>query len=98
MDVKDYFESQILIQPYESRERVEALVKEAAESGIGWFRTFLMWPWIEEKPDKWNFTVFDYLFDTCEKYGIKVKATLTANSGLARMIRPSKNGTHILFL
>lgn len=40
-----------------------------------------MWPWIEEQPGKWDFTVFDYLFDACEKYGIKVKATLTANSG-----------------
>lgn len=80
-DAKNFLGSQIWIEPYDSKERVEALVEEAAKSGLGWLRTFLMWPWIEEEPGKWDFTVFDYLFDACAKNGIKVKATLTANSG-----------------
>ena len=73
--------SQIWIEPDDSPERVEFLVRQAAESGIGWLRTFLMWPWIEEKPGQWDFAVFDALFDACAKYDVKVKATLTANSG-----------------
>lgn len=76
-----YLGSQIWLEPDDSPERVEFLVKQAAESGIGWLRTFLMWPWIEESPEVWNFAVFDALFDACEKYDIKIKATLTANSG-----------------
>lgn len=80
-EAKEYLGCQLWVEPADSPERVDELVKEAAECGLGWLRIFLMWPWIEAKPGQWDFTVFDEVFDACKKYGIRVKATLTANSG-----------------
>ena len=91
---KDYLGCQIWVEPTDSKERVDNLVKEARDSGLGWLRIFLMWPWIEEKKDVWNFDVFDYVFDSCEKYGIRVKATLTANSGPWHIGTPSLLHSH----
>lgn len=97
-DAKEYLGCQLWVEPTDSRERVDELVKTAAESGLGWLRIFLMWPWIEEQPGEWDFTVFDFVFDACEKYGIKVKATLTANSGPWHIGTPSLLHSHTGFL
>lgn len=91
---KEYLGCQLWVEPSDSPERVDSLVKTAAESGLGWLRIFLMWPWIEEQPGKWDFTVFDYVFDSCQKHGIKVKATLTANSGPWHIGTPSLLHSH----
>jgi hypothetical protein len=64
------------------------LCSRAVESGIGWIRIFLMWPWIERTPGQWDFTVFDHAFAAAEKHGLKIKATLTANSGPAWLGTP----------
>lgn len=80
-EAKKYLGSQLWVEPTDSPERVDQLVKEAADCGLGWLRIFLMWPWIEAELGQWDFAVFDQVFDACEKYGIQVKATLTANSG-----------------
>lgn len=54
----------------------------AAEVGFGQLRVFLMWPWIQsQSPDHWDFELFDNVFDAAAGHGIKIKATLTANSG-----------------
>ena len=42
--------------------------------------------------------MFDLVFDACEKYGIKVKATLTANSGPWHIGTPSLLHSHTGFL
>ncbi|WP_339320319.1 beta-galactosidase [Paenibacillus sp. FSL R10-2734] len=89
---------QIWIEPDETRERVEALFQEAQKSGIGWVRIFLMWPWIEEVPGMWNFDLFDYVFDAANKYGLRIKATLTANSGPWHIGTPSLLHSHTGFL
>jgi len=89
---------QVWLEPEETRERVDALFAEAANSGLGWIRIFLMWPWIEEKPGQWKFDVFDYAFDAAEKHGIRIKATLTANSGPWHIGTPSLLHSHTGFL
>lgn len=81
--------AQIWLEPDDSAERVEMLCSRAVESGLGWIRIFLMWPWIERKPEQWDFTVFDHFFAAAEKHGLKVKATLTANSGPAWIGTPA---------
>jgi len=62
--------------------RVEELMSQAAAVGFGQVRIFLMWPWIQPRSkDAWDWKLWDEVFDAAAKHGIKVKATLTANSG-----------------
>ena len=74
------------------------LFAQAAASGLGWARIFLMWPWIEEEPGAWNFGVFDLAFDAAVRHGIRIKATLTANSGPWWLGTPSMLHSHTGFL
>lgn len=80
--------AQIWLEPEDSAERVNQLCARAAESGLGWLRIFLMWPWIERTPEQWDFAVFDRVFASAERHGLKIKATLTANSGPAWLGTP----------
>ncbi|KGE18799.1 beta-galactosidase [Paenibacillus wynnii] len=89
---------QVWLEPDDTEERVGRLFEAAHMSGLGWVRLFLMWPWIEEKPGVWDFNVFDYAFNAAAKYGIQIKATLTANSGPWHIGTPSMLHSHTGFL
>lgn len=80
---------QIWLEKDDSWERVVHLFKQAKDCGFGWVRVFLMWPFIEENPGEWNFDVYDYAFDAALGNDIKIKATLTANSGPWHIGTPS---------
>lgn len=83
----------------DSPERVDQLVSLAAASGFGQLRIFLMWPWIQEASDsEWNFALWDSVFDAASRHGIKIKATLTANSGPWWLGTPSVLHSHTLSL
>ena len=57
-------------------------MSRAAAVGFGQVRIFLMWPWIQAKSrQSWDWQLWDDVFDAAGRHGIKVKATLTANSG-----------------
>jgi Beta-galactosidase/Beta-galactosidase trimerisation domain len=74
--------SQIWLERDLTAEEVRQLVDSAADVGFGQLRVFLMWPWIQsESPEHWDFRLFDAVFDAAAEHGIKIKATLTANSG-----------------
>ncbi|MEN8203362.1 MAG: beta-galactosidase [Bacteroidota bacterium] len=88
-DASEFIGNQIWLEQHDTKERVEHLFRVAAESGHGWARLFLMWPWIEEHPGHFDFHVFDWAFDAAAKNGIKIKATLTANSGPWHIGTPS---------
>lgn len=81
--------AQVWLEPDDSCERVDHLFATMRHSGMGWARLFLMWPWIEPRPGEWTFTVFDRAFDAATRHGIKIKATLTANSGPWHIGTPS---------
>ena len=83
------FGAQVWLEPDDSAERVDHLFHMLAESGMGWARLFLMWPWIEPQPDEWDFSLFDAAFDAAARHGIRIKATLTANSGPWHIGTPS---------
>jgi hypothetical protein len=89
---------QVWLEPDDSAARVDMLFARAAESVIGWVRLFLMWPWIEEQPGAWNFEVFDRAFDAAVRHDIRIKATLTANSGPWWLGTPSMLHSHTGFL
>lgn len=58
------------------------LVAQAAQLGMGQLRIFLIWPWIQaESATNWEWKLWDEVFDACDRHSLKVKATLTANSG-----------------
>jgi beta-glucosidase/6-phospho-beta-glucosidase/beta-galactosidase len=75
-------------------ERVKHLVRLAAEVGFGQLRVFLMWPWVQDHPDQSDFSLFDHAFDAAANTGVKVKATLTANSGPWWLGTPSVLHSH----
>lgn len=80
--VNAHLGSQIWLERDLTREQVGELVDRAADVGFGQLRVFLMWPWIQsESPDRWDFELFDAVFDAAAEHGIAIKATLTANSG-----------------
>lgn len=91
--------SQIWLERGDTRARVDALLDKAMDLGIGTVRTFLMWPWIQaESRDAWDFALFDSLFDSAAARGIRIKATLTANSGPWWLGTPSVLHSHTLIL
>lgn len=94
MSAKAYLGCQLWLEPDDSPERVDDLCRAAAASGLGWVRLFLIWPWIEPNPGRWEFTVFDLAFDAAHRYGLRVKATLTANSGPWHIGTPSMLHSH----
>ncbi len=88
---------QIWLEPDDTEQRVDMLFARAAESGLGWARLFLMWPWIEDQPGIWDFGVFDRAFDAAVRHGLRIKATLTANSGPWWLGTPSMLHSHTGF-
>lgn len=86
--------AQLWIEREDPPSRVEDLVRSAAEIGLGHLRIFLMWPWIEEQQGEWNFAPFDAVFTCAERYGVRLKATLTANSGPWWLGTPSVLHSH----
>lgn len=74
--------TQLWYEQSDGQERVDDLMSRAAEVGFGQVRIFLMWPWIQsESRESWDWRLWDHVFDAAARHGIKVKATLTANSG-----------------
>jgi hypothetical protein len=95
---KEFLGCQIWLEPADSAERVDLLFRRAAESGLGWARIFLMWPWLEPAPGEWHFDLFDHAFASAARHGLQIKATLTANSGPWHIGTPSMLHSHTGFL
>ncbi len=73
--------AQIWLERDADDETIDQLVGQAATARLGLLRVFLIWPWIEPTPGAWDFRVFDEVFDAADRHGLRIKATLTANSG-----------------
>ena len=74
--------TQLWFEQADGREHIEELMSRAAHIGFGQVRIFLMWPWIQpDSRQEWDWQLWDDVFDAAERHSIKVKATLTANSG-----------------
>ena len=86
------------LEPDDSADRVDLLFQRAAAAGLGWIRLFLMWPWIETAPGVFDFAVWDSAFDAAARHGIRIKATLTANSGPWHIGTPALLHSHTGFL
>ena len=97
-DARERLGTQIWLRPDDSPERVRRLFDAASDVGLGWARLFLVWPWIEPDPDEWDFAVYDAAFDAAAAADVRIKATLTANSGPWHVGTPSMLQSHTGFL
>lgn len=75
--------AQVWIEPGQSAGQIEAWFKILSDHHMPCARLWLMWNYIETKPDVWDFTLYDQAFDAAAKYNVKIQATLTANHGPA---------------
>lgn len=95
---REYLGCQVWLEPDDPPERIARLFRAAADAGLGWVRIFLIWPWIEPEPGVWRFELFDRAFDAAASVDIRVKATLTANSGPWHIGTPAMLHSHTGFL
>ena len=81
--------SQIWLEPDDSDDRIDALCRQARDAGLGWLRIIFMWPWIEPEPGRWDWRIYDAVFAAAQRHGLRIKVTLTANSGPWHVGTPS---------
>ena len=70
---------EIWIEPGNTKAQIDQWVKIAADQKMRVVRIFAMWTQIESEKDVWNFDIYDWMFESAEKYGIKLQVTLNAN-------------------
>jgi len=71
--------TEIWIEPGYSKEYIMELARIAADAGFKDVRIFMMWTHVEPQLNKWNFDVYDWMFEACEKQNLKLQVTLNAN-------------------
>jgi len=71
--------TEIWIEPGYSKEEIMGLAKAASASGFRDVRIFIMWTHLEPELNVWNFDVYDWIFEACEKYNLKLQVTLNPN-------------------
>jgi len=55
------------------------MVQISADAGIKDIRIFMMWTHVEPQLDTWDFEVYDWMFQACEKYHLRLQVTLNPN-------------------
>jgi beta-galactosidase len=71
--------AEIWLEPGYSKEKIMDWARISSESGLKDIRIFIMWTHVEPALDQWDFEVYDYIFEACEKYDLKLQVTLNAN-------------------
>lgn len=71
--------TEIWIEPGYTKVQIMDLAKIATESGFEDIRIFMMWTHVEPKLDEWNFDIYDWMFEACEKYKLRLQVTLNPN-------------------
>ena len=71
--------TEIWIEPGYSKENIMEWARITADAGFKDVRIFMMWTHVEPALNKWDFEVYDWMFEACEKYNLKLQVTLNAN-------------------
>ncbi len=71
--------TEIWIEPGYTKTDIIGWVRQASEAGFKDIRIFMMWTHVEPQLDKWDFEVYDWMFDACAKYHLKLQVTLNPN-------------------
>lgn len=90
--------AQLWVERDDDADRIDRLLAAMKEDGLELARVFLLWVYVEERPDKWRWELYDSVFDAAARHGIGIKATLCANSGPAHVGFPLQLHTHTSFL
>jgi beta-galactosidase len=72
--------AQVWIEPGQSPAQIDAWFHQLATAHMPVARLFLMWPYVQTAPQKWDFTLYDAAFQAAAKYQVKIVATLTPNA------------------
>ena len=89
---------QLWVEPDDTRGQIRDRMAKARASGLGRLRIFLLWTRIEHEPGRFDFAVYDTVFDEAARAGLGIKATLTANSGPWHQGTPAALHSHTGFL
>lgn len=73
--------AQIWIEPGQTEAEIDRWVETLSEHDMPVARVFIMWNYVEKAPGQWDFSLYDQLFESADKYGVEIEATLTANHG-----------------
>jgi beta-galactosidase len=71
--------TEIWIEPGYSRQDIMEWARITSDAGFKDVRIFIMWTHVEPQLNKWDFDVYDWMFEACEKYGLRLQVTLNAN-------------------
>jgi beta-galactosidase len=71
--------TEIWIEPGYSRDNIMEWARITSDAGFRNVRIFMMWTHVEPDLNKWDFQVYDWMFEACEKYKLKLQVTLNAN-------------------
>jgi beta-galactosidase len=69
--------AQIWIEPGQTPAQIDGWFHELEKQQMPVARIFIMWPYIEPARDQWDFTLYDAVFQSAEKYHVRIVATLT---------------------
>lgn len=72
--------AEVYLEPGQSAAQIDTWFKRLNENKMPVARVFMMWNFLEPKPDGWDFTLWDAAFKSAEKYRIRITATLVPNS------------------
>jgi beta-galactosidase len=72
--------AEVYLEPGQTAAQIDNWVKTLSDNKMPVARVFMMWNYLEPKPDVWDFTLYDELFKAANKYKVKVTATLVPNS------------------
>ena len=73
------FGAEVYIEQGQTPQQVDNWIKMLADHHMPVARIFIMWNQIELKAGQWDFSLYDQVFSSAEKYGVKIVATLTMN-------------------
>lgn len=89
---------QLWVEPGDTPARIDGLVQLAKQAGLGQLRMLVLWVRIEREPGKFDFSLYDAAFAAAARHGLRIKATLTANSGPWHIGTPGVLHSHTGFL
>lgn len=71
--------AEVWIEPGNTKQQITEWIRLASESKLKDIRIFAMWSQIEAQPNMWNFDIYDWMFQACEKYKLKLQVTINSN-------------------
>jgi len=69
--------AQVWIEPGQTPAQIDGWFRELSEAHMPVARIFVMWSYLELGPGQWDYSLYDQVFRSAEKYHVRIVATLT---------------------